>query len=80
MVEPAPPSTPPDAPPPGHEKPAFGRVLTGTRPGPERVLLASVPSLIAGAVGTSLVGWWAGLLAAAAAFVVVWMLSRGVAE
>jgi len=79
MADPAPPSPSPVAPPPPEGPTGLGRVLTGTRPGLERVLLASVPSLVAGTAGAYAVAPWAGGVAAAVAFAAVWWLSRDAA-
>ena len=76
MAEPAPPSPSP-APQPRRAGPTgLGRVLTGTRPGLERVLLASVPALVAGIAAGFALAPWAGGVAAAVAFAAVWRLSR----
>jgi len=56
------------------------RILTGTRPGLERFLLAWFPALLAGTLGYFLFGGWAGLGLALAVLVLVVVLSRGVGE
>jgi hypothetical protein len=53
-------------------------VVTGTRPGLERFLLASVPALTLGAVGAALFGRIAGLSIALVTLAVVMVLSRNV--
>src|SRR5262245_57092418 len=53
-------------------------VVTGTRPGLERFLLASVPALTLGAVSAALFGRVAGLAVALVTLAVVMFLSRNV--
>jgi hypothetical protein len=59
---------------------SFLRVLTGTRPGLERLLLATFPALVAGSLGYFLVGRWVGLGAGIGVLVLVILLSRGVGD
>ncbi len=54
--------------------------FTGTRPGLESLLFATVPALIAGSVGYFLVGGWAGLGIGLATLLVVARLARGIAD
>jgi hypothetical protein len=51
-------------------------LLTGTRPGLERFLLASVPALTVGAVGAALFGRWVGLAAGAVTLAAIMLLAR----
>ena len=50
--------------------------FTGTRPGLESLLFATVPALVAGSVGYFLLGGWAGLGIGLATLVVVARLAR----
>jgi hypothetical protein len=59
---------------------AWLRILTGTRPGLERLLLAWFPALLAGSAGYFLFGGWAGLAIAFGVLALVVVLSRGVGE
>lgn len=54
--------------------------FTGTRPGLESLLFATVPAMIAGSVGYFLVGGWAGLGIGLATLLVVARLARGMGD
>jgi hypothetical protein len=64
--------------PPGRR--AWLRVLTGTRPGLERLLLAAFPALVAGSLGYFLVGRGVGLAAGFGVLLLVILLSRGIGD
>jgi hypothetical protein len=67
---------------PGKPKPPIRKglvsVVTGTRPGLERFLLASVPALTVGAVGAALFGRGIGLSAGVLTLVGVMLAARRV--
>ena len=56
------------------------RVLLGTAPGLERVLLASVPSLIVGALSGWAFGAWIGLGLGLATMAILVVLSKGIGD
>lgn len=54
--------------------------FTGTRPGLESLLFATVPALVAGSLGYFWLGGWAGLGIGLATLLVVARLARGIAD
>jgi hypothetical protein len=56
------------------------RVLTGTRPGLERLLLAAFPAVVAGSLGYFLLAPWAGVALGVGTLLLVVALSRGVGD
>ncbi len=54
--------------------------FTGTRPGLESLLFATVPALVVGSVGYFLLGGWAGLGIGVATLLVVARLARNLGD